>query len=149
MKFLWVENSAYFSWVLCTGSHRLKSRFHLIKPSFTGSTCMYLRWGRQKILEASQDSAYHSYLHLLWSGIFGFLKNHLFPSYLSCLFVLTTNIKKCIVKEREMIIIIFCLFVSCCLIHFPPILLVWEIMYYNSILSVITPEFLPSQLTMS
>ena len=91
---LWIRNLVYFSWVLCTESHRLKSRFQLTQSPLLDSVlpCTH-GWGRPETLEAAQNSVYHIHLYLLWlvtSGIIFIIS--LLALHLLCLYYLFVTI---------------------------------------------------------
>ena len=91
---MWIRNLVYFSWLLCTGSHKLKSRFQLTQSPLlgTGLPCTH-GWGRPETLEATQNSVYHIHLYLLQlvtSGIIFIIL--LLALHLLCLYYLFVTI---------------------------------------------------------
>ena len=91
---MWIRNLVYFSWLLCTGSHKRKSRFQLTQSPLlgTGLPCTH-GWGRPETLEATQNSVYHIHLYLLQlvtSGIIFIIL--LLALHLLCLYYLFVTI---------------------------------------------------------
>lgn len=123
-QFWWVTHLTHFSYVLCTGSHRLKLRFQLIKSSSGGWISIYPREGQTGNLGGPARIQLITFIYIYYDyGISHF--HHLtfgFLFVLPHLFAIISDVKE-IHRKRKMPIY-FGLFVS----HvFPLFLWFWKL----------------------